>query len=126
MKNKLPDCSICDAWFQILSKIQPAKSPINNPINSLPLGFLFCIINANIYDTMGVMVVTNTPPAPGIPLSMPVKKSMLYNAINTDAINNDGNPLVWIDNLTFNTCNSTNNEIKVNTKRISAISRGLP
>jgi hypothetical protein len=57
---------------------------------------------------------------------MPVKKSMLYNAINTDAINNDGNPLVWIDNLTFNTCNSTNNEIKVNTKRISAISRGLP
>jgi hypothetical protein len=75
---------------------------------------------------IGVMVVTSTPPAPGIPFCIPLKKSILYKAMSTEANINEGKPLVLTDNFIFMKERIKSKETKVNTKRRKAISIGCP
>lgn len=72
--------------------------PMLNPISSFLPGSLFVINKAIRYDTIGLKVVTSTPPAPALPMLKPLKNKKLYNVISKDAIISVPIPFFAMDN----------------------------
>lgn len=100
--------------------------PIPKPSHSRAISLRFEKIAAIKKVTKGVVVVTNTPPAPASPFLSPVKKSKLYAAINIDAIKSGRYPCLFILTEICENFKMANTPKKVKMNRKKAISTGVP